>query len=288
MKKTCASGKFVANFVEHLAKPFFAPLQALQTPQCNISTFFNRRPPTETIHLTASDGVKSVMQMWVPPGADVPGASTDYQIYALPTIGQNFVDYLLERGYTVFCVNHRVGNASTAKSHWTTYDARHDIAAATNYILETKGASKIYSVVHCAGAQAMAAGLLDGTITGIGGLTASQVFLHPIFAEANRIKADIKPSMTSLYEKVVGPWFDIAGWNDDRCHDIEFMLNEALRFYPGGKQDMCHSIICHRSELVFGRYTLDYIVLIYLDFGHTRISMTPHTRIWPTLLAVFQ
>ena len=195
--------------------------------------------------------------MWTPTGVDlhmpillVPGASTDYQIYALPTIAQNFVDYLLQRGYTVFCVNHRVGNTPEAKIGWTTYDARHDIAAATEYILKRTGASKIYSVVHCAGAQAMAAGLLDGTIKGIGGLTASQVFMHPIFARVNQIKAKTDPSMPAIYDKLVGPWFDVTGGDDS-----SFILNQALRFYPeGGFQDVCHSIICHRTELVFGRY----------------------------------
>ena len=197
------------------------------------------------------------MQMWTPEGVDqhmpillVPGASTDYQIYALPTIAHNFVDYLLERGYTVFCVTHRVGNTPVAKDGWTTYDARHDIAAATEYILKRTGASGIYSVVHCAGAQAMAAGLLDGTIKGIGGLTVSQVFMHPIFARVNKIKASIKPSLPSLYNKMVSPWFDVMSGNDR-----SFMLNEVLRFYPeGGLQDVCHSIVCHRSELIFGRY----------------------------------
>ena len=100
----------------------------------------------------------------------------------------------------------------------------------------------------------MAAGLLDGTIKGIGGLTASQVFMHPIFARVNQLKANIKPSMPHLYNKLIGPWFDVMGGNDR-----SFMLNDLLRFYPEeGIRDVCHSIVCHRTELVFGRYSPRY------------------------------
>lgn len=255
--KKCATKSFLEHFTRHLATPFFAPLESYDYHDTSISQFYQRQPPTEIIKLTAIDGVHSTMQMWTPQGVDshlpillVPGASTDYRIYALPTIAHNFVDYLLKRGYTVFCVNHRVGNTPAARDGWTTYDARHDIAAATQHILERTGASSIYSVVHCAGAQAMAAGLLDGTIKGIGGLTASQVFMQPIFAKVNKIKATAVPSMPALYNELVGPWFEVMDGNDQ-----DFMVNEVLRFYPeGGLQDVCHSIVCHRSELVFGRY----------------------------------
>jgi hypothetical protein len=73
--------------------------------------------------------------------------------------------------------------------------------------------------------------------------------MHPVFAKVNKIKAGIKPSMPTLYENLIGPWYDVVSGND-----WDFMLNEVLRFYPeGGMQDVCSSIICHRSELVFGR-----------------------------------
>lgn len=180
----------------------------------------------------------------------VPGASVDYQIFGLPTIPNNFIDYLLERGYTVYSVTHRVGKVPVAKSlNPSTYDARLDIAAATKYIQRESGASKIYAVVHCAGAIAMTAGLLDGTIEGIGGLTASQVFMHPIFAEVNMLKAKIRPSLGEVYENVVGKWFEVVDGDKRVFEDL------LLRFYPeGGKKEICRSTVCHRSELVFGRY----------------------------------
>ena len=282
--KACANRRFLGNFVEHLAKPFFAPFDSYKYPVPPAVTFYQKNPPCETITLTATDGVQSAMQKWSPSSASnkgmpillVPGASVDYKIFALPTIAKNFVDYLLERGYVVYCVTHRVGNTPVAKEGWTTYDARHDIAAATKYILQETGASKIYSVVHCAGAQAMAAGLLDGTIEGIGGLTASQVFMHPIFAKVNKIKAGIEPSMPALYNKLVGPWYDVIS-GDDR----DFMLNQVLRFYPeGGMQDVCRSIVCHRSELAFGRSIFLIVnLLISRLWSHENLNEATHENL---------
>jgi hypothetical protein len=254
----------MANFIEHLGRPFFAPFNTYDCLTPSISAFKQQHPPSQAITLTATDGIQSTMQKWCPlphfkdimPILLVPGASVDYQIFALPTIAINFVDYLLHRGYVIYCLDHRVGKTTAAKQGWTTYDARYDIAAATEYILKDTGASKIYSVVHCAGAQAMAAGLLDGTIKGIGGITASQVFMHPVFAEVNKFKADITPSLPSLYKELISPWYDVTSDNDR-----SFFLNEALHFYPEGEmEDVCRSIICHRSELVFGRYIL-FVIL---------------------------
>ena len=232
------------------------PLNASEYSHPPVKAFAQRHPPTRTITVTASDGIVSPMQVWVPahvsrsmPILLVAGASVDYQIFGLPTIPYNFVDYMLERGYTIYCVTHRVGKVPVAKSlNPTTYDARLDIAAATKYIQQDAKASKIYAVVHCAGAIAMAAGLLDGTIQGIGGLTVSQVFIHPIFSEVNMWKAKIKPSLANVYEKVVGKWFDVV---DGDKHVFEDLL---LRFYPEeGQSELCRSTVCHRSELVFGR-----------------------------------
>jgi hypothetical protein len=232
-------------------------MDPLEYPHPAITGFSQRHPPANTIVLTASDGIQSVMQVWIPSTFAhsraillVPGASVDYQIFALPTVPLNFVDYLVEHGYTVYCINHRVGKTAAAKDNWTTFDARLDIAAAVKRILEDTKTEKVYAVAHCAGAIATAAGMLDGTIKGIGGLTASQVFMHPVFSEVNMLKAHMKPSMATIYEKEFSDWFEVVGGND------RSFIDTILRVYPvGGSEEICRSIVCHRSELVFGRYS---------------------------------
>ena len=199
------------------------------------------------------------MQMWKPclPGKCkpillVPGASVDYQIFALPTIPWNFVDFLREHGYTIYCINHRVGKTPVAKHNWTTYDARLDIAAATQKIRDLTGAEKIYAVVHCAGAIAMSQGLLDGTITGIGGLTASQVFMNPIFTDMDKYFSRIK-SIAKIYEEGLGDWFDCVPPAQDDHPIVEHLIDQLLRLYPVKDGEKCTSVVCHRTELVFGR-----------------------------------
>jgi len=236
---------------------------ALHYPSLKVSGFLEKTPPTQTITITASDNVKSEMQMWVADTAVaqktpillVPGASVDYQIFHLPTLPFTFVDYLLERGYTVYCVNHRIGKVAAAREppYPTTYDARLDIAAATEYILKASKAPKIYAVVHCAGAEAMAMGLLDGTIRGIGGLTASQVFMHPWFAKVNMCIARWLPDTPEVYTEAFGPWYEVDCGNHDGL--VNKLIDESLRFYPvGGRDEICDSPVCHRTELAFGRY----------------------------------
>jgi hypothetical protein len=260
LTRICSAEMFFSYFAERLSGSFFAPFTALQYPGPCAAGYYEKDPPTKIITLTAADGEEALMQMWVPEGEKaqgmpillVPGASVDYQIFQLPTIPVDFVGYLLDRGYTVYCVNHRVGKTPAAKKNYTTYDARLDIAAATEYILASTGAAKIYAVVHCAGAVAMAAGLLDGTITGIGGLTASQVFMQPWFAKVNQLKARIIPPIPDAYIDLFGPWYDTLSGMDDSI--VQDLINQTLRFYPvGAKEEICDSVVCHRSELVFGR-----------------------------------
>jgi hypothetical protein len=260
-KRVTSSVDFLAYFNDRLCGSLFAPFHKLQYPTPSIDGFYPQTISTE-ITLTASDGVQPTMRKWTcqrpqahnAPILLVPGAAVDHEIFALPTIPFNFVDYLLRHGYTVYCVIHRVGKCPQAKQDWTTFDARRDIAAAVNYIRKESGLDKIYAVTHCAGAVAMAAGLLDGTIQGIGGLTASQVFMTPVFSEINMAKANILPKLTTVYTNLGGHWYDCVSRNHRTL--LEKVFDEALRVYPEEtKRDICHSVACHRSELVFGRYS---------------------------------
>jgi hypothetical protein len=262
--------QFLSYFTRQSANIFFAPLSLLQWPTPTINGFSNVTPISQTIDVVASDGIHSTMQMWNPPGKAssvaaptilfVPGAAVDHQIFALPTIEKNAVNYFREFGYRCFCVTHRVGKTMNAQKGYTTYDARLDILAALAYIrksqaVDAKGqAVKIYVVAHCAGSVAFASGLLDGTIPAdwISGITASNVFMNPMFAKVNMLKASSPIALNSLYSTLVGSWFSCTSSHDDSL--VQRLLNQLLRFYPvGSRSEICNSVVCHRSELVFGR-----------------------------------
>ena len=264
--KARSSAQFLTYFAKQVAGVFLSPFNALQYPKVTTNGYFNKRPPTATYKLTASDGVPCLMHMWTPTKVStsppvqilfIPGAAVDHQIFALPTIKTNAIEYFTSAGYQAFCITHRVGKTMVAQKNYTTFDARLDIQAALIYIrsLQTSSSqTKIYVIAHCAGSIALSMALLDGTVPAswISGITASNVFMNPIFGNVNRVKATLPLPLTTAYRLLVGNWFSTASSHEDTY--VQQMLNQVLRFYPtGATSEICNSVVCHRCELVFGR-----------------------------------
>jgi hypothetical protein len=86
----------------------------------------------------------------------------------------------------------------------------------------------------------------------------------------NMLKAKLKPSMATVYDEVVGSWYDCVSGKEDTV--FQGVLNQALRGYPvGAMKEICNSVVCHRSELVFGRYatssTIDFRLWTHANFN---------------------
>ena len=184
----------------------------------------------------------------------VPGASVDQQIFALPTIEVNAVNYFTRAGYRVFVSVHRICQLMVAENNWTTFDARLDIKGCFDWIRQEYGTDPIYTISHCMGAVAYSCGLLDGTIpsTWVKGITTSQVFCNPIWATLNMAKVIAGPiPFDKLYSMFGGSWFSCSSSRDDSY--FQQALNQLLRFYPCSKEEICNNVSCHRSSLIFGR-----------------------------------
>ncbi|KAL6302977.1 hypothetical protein BKA93DRAFT_827054 [Sparassis latifolia] len=262
-----ATGQFLTYFTKQTANFLFAPLSMLQWPSVSPNGFIPKTPPAETTQVTAADGVRTTLHMWKPPATQdastaqirndvpilfVPGAAVDQQIFAMPTLEVNAIEFFTRSGATCFCITHRVGRTPIAQNGWTTYDARLDVAAALEYIVQRY--PQVYVIAHCAGSIALSMGLLDGTIPAarIKGVTASNVFMNPNFARVNMVKASLPVPLTAIYGKVAGGWFSCTSSPEDSF--VQQAMNQALRFYPvGPRKEICNSVVCHRSELVFGR-----------------------------------
>lgn len=111
--------------------------------------------------------------------------------------------------------------------------------------------AKTYVIAHCAGSMALACGLLDGTIPSdwIKGITASMVFMTPKFGKINHLLSRVP---TSLYSGLIGSFWDCTSSHKDTL--VQRFMNQALRFYPSGDaRESCRSVVCHRSQVVFGR-----------------------------------
>lgn len=270
LEKASKVAKFVSYFSCKSASSFFVPLAQLQYPVSGHQGYTNFTPPTRSFSIVASDGVCTEMHMWEPdPGTIatddhdrpvevenlfmIPGAAVDHQIFALPTIPFNAINYFTRAGYRIFVTVHRIGRPPTSRGPWTTYDARLDIKACLGRIRREFGEDKIYTIAHCMGSVAFASGLLDGTIPTdwILGITCSQVFMNPIWSTVNSLKARSPVPLGRLYALIAGPFLSThTSEHDDLA---ERVLNQMLRFYPGGRREMCSSAACHRTSLLFGR-----------------------------------
>ena len=263
LKKTLSAASFLTFFTRKSLGLLMAPLAKLQYPSQSYSGYVNPTLPDESVAIYAEDKVCTRMHIWepthVPAGGVknlfmIPGAAVDHQIYALPTIPFNAVNYYTRAGYRVFVTVHRIGQLMVAENMHTTYDARLDLRACLEYIRKVHGPEKVYTIAHCMGSVAFSSGLLDGKIPAdwILGVTCSQVFMNPIWGPANMAKVLVGPiPMDKLYTKLAGTWFNCSTSPDDSI--IQRVVNQLLRLYPQSRREMCNNAACHRCSLVFGR-----------------------------------
>lgn len=190
--------KFVNFFAQNTAKYFFSPLRTLQYPDKTTSGYLPKLGPVTDVELVAQDGVKTNMKVWKPTGTQrsmailfIPGASVDDQVFALPTIETNTVEYFTALGYTCYVPTLRFGVRPAAQVGYTAYDARLDVKASMEYVRDQESGRKFYVVCHCLGSIATGIALLTGEVQAnwLTGMTCSQVFTNLRFGHINNIKS---------------------------------------------------------------------------------------------------
>lgn len=269
LAKAATLTQFTLYFSSKLVPHFLLPMAPLQYTTKQHAEFINPTPPTQTVIVTASDGVRTKLHMWEPQLENIaedasgnpvsvqnlfmiPGAAVDHQIYALPTIPVNAVNYFTRAGYRVFVTVHRIGIVDHPEDKsWTTYNARLDIKACLEHIRATQNTKKVYTIAHCMGSVAFACGLLDGTIPAdwILGITCSQVFMNPVWSKSNIFKTSI--GLDKVYARLAGHWFNCRASTKEGV--LQSAMNQLLRFLPDKKGEKCSNACCHRITLLFGR-----------------------------------
>ncbi|KAL2191376.1 FAD/NAD(P)-binding domain-containing protein [Thermothelomyces heterothallicus CBS 203.75] len=266
VRRALSAASFLTYFTRKSLSLLLAPLTPLEYPTKTCSGYINHTPPDRSVDIVAPDGLCSRMHVWEPTHVPedsgvrnlfmIPGASVDHQIFALPTIPFNAVNYFTRAGYRVLVSVHRISQLMMAGSHWTTYDARLDLRACLEHIRAAYGPEPVYAVAHCMGSVAFASGLLDGTIPAswILGITCSQVFMHPVWSPTNMAKVLAGPvPLDRLYSLVAGSWFSCGASPPGDAAWPQRALDQLLRLYPQPRREMCSSASCHRTSLVFGR-----------------------------------
>ncbi|KAK8242173.1 hypothetical protein IWZ00DRAFT_443295 [Phyllosticta capitalensis] len=256
---------FLGYFARSTANYFLGPFRDLEYAR-NLSTngYLPKTPPAETVTLTAKDGVQTTIRVWNPqaeksagrklPLLFFPGAAVTHEIFALPTIEVNTVEYFTSRGYTVYVPNLRFGAVPSSEVGYTAYEARLDVRAAAEFVRSRHDGRKMYVLCHCVGAIATASAILDGTLPAswLQGLTASQVFLAQWVGAVNALAARTS-SLTKLYTCLSGnPFYETISPPSSPL--LQQALDQALRFYPvGAPGERCNSAVCHRLSFVFSR-----------------------------------
>jgi choline dehydrogenase-like flavoprotein len=265
LSKLSSTLSFMGFFARQSASLFLAPFASQEYPTVTYTGYINDTSPDETIKVSASDGVQTLLHVWESRNMDIepmnilmiPGASVDQQIFALPTIEVNAVNYLTRAGYRVFVCVHRICQVAAAERSFTTYDSRLDIRACYEWIHEHYSPDPVYTIAHCMGSVAYSCGLLDGTIKKewVRGISCSQVFMNPIWSPLNMAKVEVGPvPFDKLYRMTGGHWFSCSSSRNDSY--FQQLVNQVLRFYPDDRKEMCNNVSCHRCSLVFGRYVV--------------------------------
>ncbi|KAI1376514.1 FAD/NAD(P)-binding domain-containing protein [Hypoxylon crocopeplum] len=267
LKRVASASNFLTFFTRKSMSLLLAPLTPLQYPSQTYTGFINNTPPTKSYKIRASDGVVTTLHMWEPTNKAIepknlfmiPGASVDHQIFALPTIRYNAVNYFCRAGYRVFVTVHRIGMLMVAQNNWTTFDTRLDFKAClekirTDFTEPGKEPEPVYTIAHCMGSVAFSTGLLDGAIPAkwIKGITCSQVFMNPIWNTMNMLKIVALPIPGDrLYKWLAGDWFSFSTGKSDSL--FQKGLNELLRLMPDERKEMCNNASCHRCTMALGR-----------------------------------
>ncbi|KAF2477526.1 FAD/NAD(P)-binding domain-containing protein [Lindgomyces ingoldianus] len=253
--------RFLGFFTRQTLDYVLSPFRPLEYPDTSTTGYFRKPTPVKAL-VTAEDGVETVVKLWKPTGGVaehdmaivfIPGASVDDQIFSLPTIPTNAVDYFTALGYRCYIPVLRFGIGGPAEDGWTAYDARLDVKAAMAYIREQESGRKFYVVCHCLGSITTAIALLSGEVKKewIQGMTCSQVFCNLRYSPDNAFKAG-SPQLVKAYRGLAGDWFSCSSTPTSPI--IQYLIDQILRFYPiGASRETCNSSVCHRCNLVFGR-----------------------------------
>ncbi|PVH90904.1 FAD/NAD(P)-binding domain-containing protein [Periconia macrospinosa] len=289
LKKIASPLKFLAFFAKSTVNYLLSPFRPLQYPDNTTTGYFSKPLPAMITDLVADDGVRADIRVWEPvertrdlPILFIPGASVDHQVFALPTIPTNTVDYFTGLGYTCYVATLRFGRLPAATKGHTAYDARLDVKAAMQFVREKENGKKFYVVCHCLGSIATGMALLTGAVEKewIQGMTCSQVFMNPRFGAVNEIKSRTQ-ALEKIYETIAGPWFPTDSTPTSSI--AQYILDQLLRFYPiGAAREFCNSTVCHRSSLVFGRLwthsNLNHATHLHLSnfFGGLHMNFLSH------------
>ena len=291
---------FLIFFLFQVSRFFFRPFVSTRHPQDSTGRKVNlKQTAPSSCKIKARDGVHTILDIYGSPLQDetesvnnmsrppilflpgITGTGAKHNLYALPFLRCNLVDYFTKRGHRCYVLSPRWSCDPAVAQQSTVFDVRLDAAAAVDFIREREP-QKPYVIAHCQGSVALCMALLDGTIRRdrLLGVTANSVFMHQVFGYWNSVKGRTT-LIIQLYEFLAGSCFPIA--SSPRDNLLQRILDQILRFYPvGHSRDVCTSTACHRTSFAFGllwnHENLDVNIHdnVHQFFASTYIKMMKH------------
>ena len=219
---------------------------------------------TTTRHqLTTDDGVDMVLTRVH--GGDkgpvllVHGAGVRAQMFALPTLRTNFVQYLADHSYDVWLLDWRGSIALPPREYTLDDAAEHDIPAAVRKVLELTGASDLKAVVHCAGSNAFFMAMAEGRLPDVSAVVSSQVALHLVVPPMSTLKARLRIAdlVARMGIRYMTPGEESSQWP----------VQAGMAAVTYGHLE-CSSVYCHRLTFIYGHL-----------YKHEQLNQATHDRL---------
>ncbi|WP_426752246.1 alpha/beta fold hydrolase [Myxococcus sp. Y35] len=189
----------------------------------------------------------------------VHGAGVWSGMFMLPTVRENFVQFLVRHGYDTWLLDWRASVELPLRQFTLDDAARHDMPAAVRKVRERTGAESVQAVVHCAGSATFFMSMAAGHLPDVRGVVASQVALHHIVPPTTQLKAMLRlPDVLDLTRDYLTPD------EDPRSPLFQAAFGTLVDLF----RHECDSTVCHRLTFMYGQL-----------FRHARINRETHERL---------
>jgi pimeloyl-ACP methyl ester carboxylesterase len=191
----------------------------------------------------------------------VHGIYVSSTMFTLPTVTENFAQFLCRRGYDVWLLDWRASTILPVRQFTLDQAAQYDFPPAVDYIRKTTKNETIQAVVHCVGAMAffisMALGLLKDKLRCV---ACSQVALHPRVPLFMQMKT--KAGLAKLLSRV--GITEVSPKADPRYP----LFSAMMAAYVNTVHMECSNTTCHRWTFMDGHL-----------YPHDNLNVETHDRL---------
>ncbi|MEX2446352.1 MAG: hypothetical protein WD734_03345 [Dehalococcoidia bacterium] len=171
------------------------------------------------------------------------------RMYLVEAQQTTLTEYLVEQGFDVWLLDHRLSIELRASQFSSTMDdvARRDYPAAVAAIREVAGAPSVQVVAHGIGSSTFTMAMLAG-LQGVRAAVCSQVSTHIDVPVLNDVK--VRARMAETLSAFGARTFDV--YTDGESGWPSRILDRATRLYPIAVEERCLNPVCHRISMLYG------------------------------------